>query len=234
MTSTDPPILIVGGTSGIGLAIASRLAADGESVVIVGRDKVKMAAALSVIGPLARGELADATDRQALDALFVRQRRIGHLVLVAAGGGGGGAFPQIRGEVLKRGFEGKFWAHWNAAQASLASLQPTGSIIFITASASRHASPGMSGLAAINGALDCMVPSLARELAPIRVNAVSPGIISTAWWSDKPELFKTLGETAPLARAGTPAEIADAVAFLIRNAFVTGITLDVDGGLRLV
>jgi len=78
-----------------------------------------------------------------------------------------------------------------------------------------------------------MVPTMARELAPIRVNAVSPGIVSTRWWLDKPDLFKALSEKAPLGRAGKPEEIADAVAFLVRNTFVTGVVLDVDGGLHL-
>jgi len=233
MTSFEPATVIVGGTSGIGFAIAKRLASNGLSVVIVGRDKDKLAGALATLGSSVRGETADATDRASLDRLFARLGRIGHLILVAARGGGGGLFQQIQDDALRSGFEGKFWAHWNAAQSSLPFLLSTGSITFITASASRHADPGTSGLAAINGALDRMVPTMARELAPIRVNAVSPGIVSTRWWLDKPDLFKALSEKAPLGRAGKPEEIADAVAFLVRNTFVTGVVLDVDGGLHL-
>ena len=79
-----------------------------------------------------------------------------------------------------------------------------------------------------------MVPTLARELAPLRVNAVSPGVIDTEWWADKPaEMFRAQSRKAPLARAGEAGEVADAVAFLIGNAFITGVVLDVDGGLHL-
>ena len=79
-----------------------------------------------------------------------------------------------------------------------------------------------------------MVPALARELAPLRVNAVSPGVIETPWWRDKPrDLFESASLRAPLGRPGQAHEVADAVAFLIDNAFVTGIVLDVDGGLHL-
>ena len=113
-------------------------------------------------------------------------------------------------------------------------MQVGGSITFVTAFASRHAHPGTSGVAAINGALHTMVPALARELAPTRVNAVSPGIIDTEWWRDKsPAMFKSLSQSSPLARAGRPEEVADAIVFLLRNAYVTGVVLDVDGGMHL-
>jgi NAD(P)-dependent dehydrogenase (short-subunit alcohol dehydrogenase family) len=86
----------------------------------------------------------------------------------------------------------------------------------------------------VNGAIEKMVPTLARELAPRRVNAVSPGVIDTDWWKDKPkDMFETAAGKAPLKRPGRPEEVADAIAFLLENAFVTGIILDVDGGLHL-
>jgi NAD(P)-dependent dehydrogenase (short-subunit alcohol dehydrogenase family) len=169
-----------------------------------------------------------------LDALFARLNRVGHLVIAASGGSGAGPFRSVETDALRRGFEAKFWVHWNTAQAAVAHLDPNGSITFVTAASSRLANPGTAGLAAINGALERMVPTLARELAPLRVNAVSPGVIDTPWWSDKPkEMFEAFSRKAPLARAGRPDEVADAIAFLVRNAFVTGIVLDVDGGLHL-
>jgi len=82
--------------------------------------------------------------------------------------------------------------------------------------------------------LDHMAQTLARELAPIRVNAVSPGVVETPWWDDKPkDLFVSASQRAPLGRPGRPEELADAIAFLIGNSFVTGVILDVDGGLHL-
>jgi len=226
--------VIIGGTSGIGLATARLLAARGNAVTIVGRDPAKLDAAVRDAGAGAKGEAADAGDRAVLDGLFARIGPVDHLVLAASGGAGAGPFNAVDPEGVRRGFEAKFWVHWNAAQSVLPHLAPDGSITLVTAASSRLANPGTAGLAAINGALERMVPTLARELAPRRVNAVSPGVIDTAWWSDKPvALFEAESRKAPLARAGQAEEVADAIAFLIGNRFVTGVILDVDGGLHL-
>jgi NAD(P)-dependent dehydrogenase (short-subunit alcohol dehydrogenase family) len=234
MSNSNPHIVIVGGTSGIGLAIAARLVAGNAAVTIVGRDRTKLDAALQLLAPTVKGKVVDAGDRAAMDALFIRLGPIDHLVLAASGGNGAGRFDEVMTEDLRRGFEGKFWVHWNSAQSALPHMAPNGSITFITAASSRLANPGTSGLAAINGALERMTPTLARELAPLRVNAVSPGVIDTPWWTDKPKgMFEAASRQAPLARPGRAEEVADAVAFLIGNHFVTGVVLDVDGGLHL-
>ena len=234
MSKAIPRIVIIGGTSGIGLATATLLASRGAAVTIVGRNAAKLDKAVQALRASAAGEVVDATDRNALETLFGRVGGLDHLVLAASGGAGAGPFGAIDAAGLRRGFEAKFWVHWNAAQAALPHLAPGGSITFVTAASSRLANPGTSGLAAINGAIDRMVPTLARELAPLRVNAVSPGVIDTEWWADKPaEMFTAQSRKAPLARAGEAGEVADAVAFLIGNAFITGVVLDVDGGLHL-
>lgn len=226
--------MVVGGTSGIGLATAETALARGYDVVVIGRDRQKVDAAQVRLGPSAAGEVTDATDRSALDRLFGEIGSLDHLVLAVSGGAGGGPFRSIDVDGLRGGFEAKFWAQWNAAQAALPRLAPNGSITFITAASSRLANPGTSGLAAINGALERMVPTMARELAPVRINAISPGVIDTGWWADKPQgMFETMASLAPLKRPGTPDEVADAICFLIGNPFVTGVTLDVDGGLHL-
>ncbi|QNA85217.1 SDR family oxidoreductase [Sphingomonas sp. So64.6b] len=227
-------IVILGGTSGIGLATAELAIANQARVTVIGRDPAKLDAAIGALGPRAQGEAVDATDHDAITALFARIAPFDHLVIAASGGAGAGSFPAIDPEGLRRGFEAKFWVQWHAARAALPHLATDGSITFITAASSRLANPGTSGLAAINGAIERMVPTLARELAPLRVNAVSPGVIETGWWADKPAaMFDTQAGKAPLGRAGQPAEVASAIHFLISNRFVTGVVLDVDGGLHL-
>ena len=227
-------VVVIGGSSGIGLASAKLLTDRGAHVTVVGRTRAKLDAAVIEIGGTARGEMADAGDRTALDSLFERVAPVDHLVVAASGGAGAGPFGTLAEDGLRRGFEAKFWVHWSSAQAVLPHLAEDGSVVFITGASSRLANPGTSGLAAVNGALERMVPTLARELAPRRVNAVSPGVVSTPWWADKPAgMFEALSRKAPLARPGRSEEVADAVAFLIGNGFVTGVVLDVDGGLHL-
>jgi NAD(P)-dependent dehydrogenase (short-subunit alcohol dehydrogenase family) len=114
-----------------------------------------------------------------------------------------------------------------------------GSITFVTAISARNALPGTAGLAAINGALEAMIGSLARELKPSRVNAVSPGLVDTPWWDRVPpalkdDLFRQQVQTLPVGRVGRPQDVAHAIQFLIENGYVTGTVIECDGGLRLV
>lgn len=234
MSEIGPHIVIVGGTSGIGLATARLFAARRARVTIVGREPEKFAAALASLGASGAGEAFDAADRAALDAFFGRVAPIDHLVPAASAGSGAGPFAELEPRALRRGFEGKFWVHWHAAQSALPYIAEGGSITFVTAASSRKAGPGTSGLAAINGALESLARTLARELAPLRVNAVSPGVIDSPWWADKPAgMFEAASHAAPIARPGAVDEVADAIAFLVGNRFVTGVVLDVDGGLHL-
>ncbi len=234
MSEIRPHIVIVGGTSGIGLATAKLFVARRARVTIVGRDPEKLAAVLPSLGASAAGEAFDASDRAALDAFFGRVGPIDHLILAASAGSGAGPFAELAARDLRRGFEGKFWVHWHAAQSALPHIGEGGSITFVTAASSRKAGPGTSGLAAVNGALESLARTLARELAPLRVNAVSPGVIDSPWWADKPAgMFEAASRSAPLARPGHVEEVAEAIAFLVGNRFVTGVVLDVDGGLHL-
>jgi NAD(P)-dependent dehydrogenase (short-subunit alcohol dehydrogenase family) len=234
MSDMRPHIVVVGGASGIGLATAKLFAARRDRVMIVGRDREKLASAARSLGPTGEGEAFDAGDRGALDAFFARIGPIDHLILAASAGSGAGPFASVQAEALRRGFEGKFWVHWNAAQSALPHIGEGGSITFVTAASARKAGPGTSGLAAINGALESLARTLARELAPLRVNAVSPGVVGSPWWADKPAgMFEAASRSAPLARPGRVEEVAEAIAFVVDNRFVTGVVLDVDGGMHL-
>jgi NAD(P)-dependent dehydrogenase (short-subunit alcohol dehydrogenase family) len=232
-------VVVLGGSSGIGLSTVRQLARHGARVVAVARNAGRLDAAIAGMGDGVAGEAFDCGDRAALDAFFARVGKIDHLVLALSGGEGGGTFATLDMDALRRGFDAKFWPHLEAAQASLPALRQGGSMTFITAISARLALPGTAGLAAINGAIESVVGVLARELQPIRVNAVAPGVIDTPWWDRTPpkakaELFRQQAETLPAGRVGQADDVADAVCFLAGNAFVTGSVVTCDGGMHLL
>jgi NAD(P)-dependent dehydrogenase (short-subunit alcohol dehydrogenase family) len=231
-------IIIMGGTSGMGLASAHKLIESGAEVVVTGRDQVKLKVALDQLGPNAQGETLDAASPEDVAAFFERQGSFDHLIIAVSGAKGAGNFRDLSLDELRSGFEAKFWPQITSAQLSLGTLNSKGSITFITAISARNVSMGISGLAAINGGLEAMVPNLALELAPLRVNAISPGVVNTPWWNWLPEehrsaTFHQFAENTPAGRVGEPEDIAKAVHYLIDNTFVTGTVLEVDGGHRL-
>jgi NAD(P)-dependent dehydrogenase (short-subunit alcohol dehydrogenase family) len=238
MSTSRQRILILGGSSGIGLATAVRLAATGAELCIVGRDPTKLAAAIAMIGHGCIGRAIDATEPRQLAGLLQDFGVFDHLVMTVSGGDGAGPFSSLDLAKLRQGFEAKFWPQLSAAQAALPSLRAGGSLTFVTAASAGGHLPGTAGLAAINGALNAIVPVLAVELKPLRVNAVSPGVIDTAWWDkwpadQKAALFADLAAAAPVGRVGRAEDIADAIAFVVGNSFITGQVLQCDGGIQL-
>ncbi|MBJ6763813.1 SDR family oxidoreductase [Myxococcaceae bacterium JPH2] len=231
-------VVVMGGSSGVGEATARRLVAQGARVVITGRDADKLARVATSLGAQARGVVVDGTNATAVRAFFAELGAFDHLVVCLSGAEGAGAFRDLDLAGLRRGFEAKFWAHLTVVQAALGTLRPDGSVTLVTAASARTAFAGASGLAAINGALEAMVPPLALELAPLRVNAVSPGVINTPWWDKAPAaqrdaIFATSAATLPVRRVGTPEDVADAIVFVAGNGFMTGTVIECDGGARL-
>jgi len=226
-------IVIVGGTSGIGLATARRFAAIGAEVTITGRNQEKLRTAEQ---EGFRAVRVDSKHRVALDAFFSELGRVDHLVIAAGGAKGMGEFSALSMDELREGFAEKFWPQIETVQAALPVLGKEGSVTLITGSASVLKRPGISGLAAINGALELMVPVLAKELKTIRVNAVSPGLVDTPWWDfvpeeQKPAVFAEWTSGIPAGRVARPEEIADVIVFLAGNGYMTGKVIGCDGGL---
>ena len=225
-------IVIMGGTSGIGLATADRLTAAGHEVTVTGRDPEKLAA---VKDRVHAAEPVDGTDAEQVRTFFDRIGPIDHLVLAFSPGSTGiGPLREIDLADLRAGFDGKLFAYLFAIQRA----EVTGSIIMVSAASARAALPGTVTLAAVNGAIERIVSPLAAELAPIRVNAVSPGVVDTPWWSFLPSdqraaQFDAAGQQVPAGRVGTGRDVADAIAYLIAADYVTGSILPVDGGFTV-
>ncbi|MFL6077099.1 MAG: SDR family oxidoreductase [Mycobacteriales bacterium] len=232
-------VVIIGASAGIGEAAARAFAARGAAVTITGRSKERLDQAARRIGhPVLVAEL-DATSRGALDALFTTTGTVDHLVLSASPGAvGAGPIATLDEAALRQAFDGKFFAHVKAIQAALPYLRRDGSVTVITAASARAAFPGTAGLAAVNGALETVVAPLAVELAPLRVNAVSPGVIDTHWWNALPDdqrraYFDSAAAASPVRRIGTPDDVAEAIVYLAGAGFVTGTVLECTGGSNL-
>lgn len=231
-------VVVVGGSSGIGLGIAAAAAEAGARVVVAGRSRERLDAALAELGEPARGAQLDATDEGQVTRFFVDLGGLDHLVVTAAADLPFGLFAGLDVAAFRRGFDGKFWAFTHALRQALPSLRGDGSVTLVTGAAARAAMPGAAGVAAVNGAIQAMVPTLARELSPLRVNALSPGLVDTPVYAGMPDeardaMYAQAARRLPVGRVGTPADLGGAALFLMTNGYTTGIVLDVDGGARL-
>jgi NAD(P)-dependent dehydrogenase (short-subunit alcohol dehydrogenase family) len=183
---SDHTALVVGGTSGIGLATARLLDARGATVHIAGRGKERLDA-IAATDPALIGHQVDGGDRDAITSVAETIGTIDWLVITLSGAEGPGPIAELDLAMLRRAFDAKFWGQITTIQAALPYLAPAGSVTLLGAITARAGMPGTAGIAAINGAVEALVKPLAVELAPIRVNGVSPGLVDTPWWSAMPE-----------------------------------------------
>jgi NAD(P)-dependent dehydrogenase (short-subunit alcohol dehydrogenase family) len=235
---SDRTALVVGGTSGIGLATARRLEALGATVHIAGRSKERLDD-VAASDPALAGHQADGGHAVEIAALAEAVAPVDWLVITLGGSEGAGPIADLDLGMLRRAFDAKFWGHVTTLQAALPYLTRDGSVTLIGAISARAGLPGSAGLAAINGAVEALVKPLAAELAPIRVNGVSPGFVDTPWWSALPEearqaYFAQATRALPARRIATADDIADAVVLAATNPNLTGTVIETDGGARLV
>ena len=237
MSLDGKTVVIVGGSSGIGLASAAAASALGARVVMAGRSEQKLDAARRDVEGRIEARRLDMTDDASIEAFFAAVGPLDHLVITASEAALG-RFREIDTADARRFFDSKFWGPYSVARRAAPQIRHGGSITFFSGAAGSRASPGFSCGSAINAAIEALSRTLSVELAPVRVNAVSPGLVDTPIWEsivsspERQALFTDTAAKLPAGRIGRPEDIADAVLFLIRNPYTTGTTLFVDGGYR--
>lgn len=237
MTDKIEHTVIIGGSSGIGLATARKLLGPGMKVTITGRNQDKLTSAWKSLGGAAEKASFDAGKPDEVRRFFERLGPFDHLVLAASGGRGLGPFETLDLAEIGSGVDEKVRPQLSCLQAALPTLNKSGSATFISAVSAQLAMPGVTGIAAINGMLLTVAPILAVELKPLRVNVVAPGVIDTPWWDFLPgeqrqAVFAEYAGKTPVGRVGRAEDVAGAIAFLVTNGFMTGQVLTCDGGLR--
>jgi NAD(P)-dependent dehydrogenase (short-subunit alcohol dehydrogenase family) len=226
-------VVVFGGTSGIGLAAARQLAERGAEVVAISRDPSKA-------GDPGQGislEKCDVRDEAALAALFEKLAPFDVLISAATGGDRAiGPFLDMEMEGFRRSFE-KLWGYANVVRHGAPHLAEDGCIVLVSGAPARRTKPGQIALGAVGGAVEAFARGVAPELAPRRINIVSPGTIDTPMvaltGAEREAAYARMTKNNLIPRPGTADEVAQAIVFAVENDFVTGTTIDVDGGWLL-
>ncbi|HEX9213374.1 MAG TPA: SDR family oxidoreductase [Bradyrhizobium sp.] len=230
MTLAGKKVVVIGGSSGIGLATAELAKAQGADVTIASRSAAKLDPVAERLKVTAIS--TDVTNDESVAELFRRTGPVDHVVLTAAQLRTG-PFKTVAMEDVRVTMEGKFWGAWRVARE--ANIRPGGSLTLVTGFLSVRPRPNSAIVSAANGALESLARALALELAPVRVNAVSPGVIDTPIRAAMPEAARKemLAKTAaalPVGRVGMAEDIARQIASFMSNGFATGSIVYIDGG----
>jgi NAD(P)-dependent dehydrogenase (short-subunit alcohol dehydrogenase family) len=232
----DKTVLVIGRGGGLARGIADAARAEGASVIVAGRRREKLAEAYRDDAGV-RIESVDLNDDGSITALAERVGNVDHLVSTASARARG-KLGDLERDAVRRSFDTKVIGPLMLARAFADRIDAGGSLLIFSGVAAFKIEVGTLAVAITNGAADTLTRSLAVELAPIRVNAISPGVVDTGAWDAlgeqrKAQLFADMSERNPARRIGTAEDIAAAAILLLTNTFMTGVTLQVDGGERL-
>lgn len=228
-------VVLLGGTSGIGLAVARRAAEAGAAVTIASRNPASIERALAELPAGVVGRAVDAASPAGVAAFFDGVGEFDHFAYTAAGNLIGRTLDQITPEVAQDFFGVRLFHAIDAVRLAVPHLRAGGSITLTSGTAAFSGGPGWALGAAVCGAVNSLVRSLAVELAPLRVNAVAPGVLRSPLWSamgdeDREGMYAGVAAGVPLGRVGEPDDAAKAYAALMDQDYVTGTVAVVDGG----
>ena len=227
-------VVIIGGTAGIGLAAAQAASQLGAKVWVAGRSEAHIEKAKTVSKGAFEVRQSDTHDADSLEAIVKEVGTIDHLVSAAVGGERTlKPFLEQTEDQFKAAYD-KLWGYAKVVRTGASYVAADGSITLVSGSPARKIKPIQSALSCVGASVENLVRCLAVELAPIRVNVVSPGTVDTAMFdwmgAEKEAKMRAMTSSHLMKRAGTAAEVAAGIIFVMQNAFVTGTTIDVDGG----
>ena len=232
-------VVIIGGTAGIGLAVAKLAIEEGASVVVASGTQQRVDLAAKQLGIQAEGRVLNVLQEDRVDEFFRKVDEFDHLVYTAGDALSIAEPGTLSLEEAKQRFDVRYWGAYLSVKYGHRKIRKEGSIVLSSGIASRRPMKGWSLGASVTGAMESFTRALAIDLAPIRVNLVSPGAVRTELWEFLPEqerdvLYRQIGERLPVGRVGEPSEVAEAYIYLMKNRFSTGSIVVADGGGLLV
>jgi len=232
-------IVVLGGSSGIGLAVAQQVVAQGATAIIASSNADRVKQAVATLDGKAEGHTLDLSNERDIQTFFQKIGGFDHLVFTA---GDTLQLDELAATDLtkaRRAFELRYWAVLAAVKYASPQIRKDGSIVLTTGVAGRRPHKGWTVAASVCGTIEALTRALAVELAPIRVNAVCPGVVRTNLWQSmnadaREHLYESVGKSLLVGRVGEACEIARAYLFLMQQGYATGQTVVLDGGAVLV
>jgi NAD(P)-dependent dehydrogenase (short-subunit alcohol dehydrogenase family) len=228
-------VVVIGGTSGIGFAVARRALEAGAEVTVASSRRTSVDAALKRLGEGARGQVVNVLDTAEVEAFFDAIGPVDHLVHTAGEPLSMMKLADLDLDRARSFFEIRYFGALNAAHAVGPHLRAGGSITLTSGTAGERSGAGWALGASVCGAINSLTRALAVELAPVRVNAVAPGITRSPVWAEMDEagqeaMYEQVGKALPLGRVGEVEDAADAYVYCLGQPYTTGTVLTVDGG----
>jgi NAD(P)-dependent dehydrogenase (short-subunit alcohol dehydrogenase family) len=234
----EQTVVVIGGSSGIGLETARRARAEGADVIIAGRDPARLEKAARELDALSTAAF-DANDPVALERfLGALPKPIDH-VMVTAGAPYYARLDDMDFEKARRALDDSFLLRLRVARYAAGKMRPGGTLLFMASAGARHTGVGLALASASSAALPALIANLALELAPVRVNLIAAGFVDTPLSAsqlgdDLEKRREQLRATLPIRRVVGPADVAALAVHIMTNTALTGATYDVDGGEQLV